>query len=448
MNIYINIEVKRREFNSRMLLAFFAASKGHTVYVVNQLYIVTMLKYLKPGIVFDKSITPNPFRIKALKSYYKNNHLITSIDEESGLLDESYDEFAKFRYSDETLKLSSKVFCWGKHDYSSLINIYPNHIDKIVMTGSPRTDLWGNKFDKFYNHKKKKFKYILIPSNFGAIMSSNQLWSLIDNYKKTKVNIKKFDEFGIYSRLSFQIELLGSFLKLIKHLSLKYPKIKIIIKPHPTETYKAWTALVEKSDNVIIDYEEDLTSLIRNASLIIHNGCTTGLESAVSNIPTVVFKPIESIHERKVPNSFGIEVNNYSQIEEFLENIFNKKNYDVPVNRVPRIGLKNIILIDKDLACNNIISEWEKLKDDNLNKKNNILLIKLLYIYSKIRIYLSIYKNKFFSNSGSTFNDKLIKFTPMNKNEVFDLYSGYKECVDISDNLKINLINPNILEVK
>ena len=148
-----------------MLLALIAASRGHTVYIVNQMYMVSLMSYINPGIIFEKSITPNPYRTKFLKSYFKKKHIITSIDEESGLLDENYENFAKFRYSEETIGLTSKIFCWGNHDYSSLKNIYPDQKDKFVLTGSPRVDLWNKKFNNFYFNGKiiiLSFTYVYI----------------------------------------------------------------------------------------------------------------------------------------------------------------------------------------------------------------------------------------------------------------------------------------------
>ena len=45
---------------------------------------------------------------------------ITSQDEESGLLDLDYEEFAKARYSSQTIDQASAVFSWGDQDTKSL----------------------------------------------------------------------------------------------------------------------------------------------------------------------------------------------------------------------------------------------------------------------------------------------------------------------------------------
>ena len=57
MNIYIFIEIKKRELSSRLLLGLEAAKRGHDVYV-GDLKPYLKKNLLKPGIVHHKSITP------------------------------------------------------------------------------------------------------------------------------------------------------------------------------------------------------------------------------------------------------------------------------------------------------------------------------------------------------------------------------------------------------
>ena len=66
MNIYIVLEIKKREFNSRLLLSFESALKGNQVYLGNVMPLIQK-GLLKPGIVHHKSITPSNNRISQMK---------------------------------------------------------------------------------------------------------------------------------------------------------------------------------------------------------------------------------------------------------------------------------------------------------------------------------------------------------------------------------------------
>ena len=62
MNIYIFIEIKRRELSSRFLLALEAASRGHDVFL-GDLSPYFKRSLFKPGVIHHKSITPKNERI-------------------------------------------------------------------------------------------------------------------------------------------------------------------------------------------------------------------------------------------------------------------------------------------------------------------------------------------------------------------------------------------------
>jgi len=152
MNIYIGIEIKIRELYSRLLLAAEAAERGHSVVIGCKSETVDLARQgvLKPGIVYDKSITPSGKNILIFRELAERGHKLTAQDEEHGLFYESYDKFATQRFSKETLSLVTTYFCWGQYDERSLNSIFPSFSDKIVVSGSPRVDLWRAEFGSFH----------------------------------------------------------------------------------------------------------------------------------------------------------------------------------------------------------------------------------------------------------------------------------------------------------
>ena len=70
MNLYINIEILSREFQSKLLIAMESASKGMQVYV-GRLKEYLLRDFFVPGIVLLKSITPSHERFNKLKFYKK-----------------------------------------------------------------------------------------------------------------------------------------------------------------------------------------------------------------------------------------------------------------------------------------------------------------------------------------------------------------------------------------
>ena len=113
MNLYIHIEILEREFLSKLLIGMETASRGIKTYM-GRLESYLMRDFFVPGIILHKSITPSRKRIKELEEYKKRNFVVTSLDEEVGLvnLDNNFN-YLKMRYSNESIDLTDKIFTWG-----------------------------------------------------------------------------------------------------------------------------------------------------------------------------------------------------------------------------------------------------------------------------------------------------------------------------------------------
>ena len=152
MNLYLHIEIYNREFQSKLLIAMESASKGMQVYV-GRLKEYLLRDFFVPGIVHFKSITPSDRRLKELKFFKKKNFIVTSLDEEVGLINPN-NKYLVSRYSNESVELTDRVFAWGKFDYDNLSNKFKKYKKKIILSGNPRLDYWRKDFDFFYKKKK------------------------------------------------------------------------------------------------------------------------------------------------------------------------------------------------------------------------------------------------------------------------------------------------------
>ena len=71
------------------------------------------------------------------------------------------DTIFKERYSNQSLKLADKVFCWGRWDYNRLSKKFNKHKKKFVLSGNPRIDFWRKDFN-FFLKKKIKIQRLYI----------------------------------------------------------------------------------------------------------------------------------------------------------------------------------------------------------------------------------------------------------------------------------------------
>ena len=156
------------------MLGMYAAAEGHKVLIGdNELLQHVQNNKLHPGIILEKSITPSGSRIRQLEDYKKNYSVVTSIDEEGGLLRENLNTFLNTRFSEKSIFLTDKIFCWSEYDLNTLSSLFPKQKQKFVKTGNPRVNLWNKQFQNLFISKEiEDQKYILISSNFGVGVSN------------------------------------------------------------------------------------------------------------------------------------------------------------------------------------------------------------------------------------------------------------------------------------
>lgn len=368
MNVYLPIEVKVRELEGKTLLAMIAAERGHTVILGEKKDTLNLAQtsHLPPGIVHDKSLTPGDYKIKNFTKLHENGHLITAQDEESGLLDESFDQFAKRRFSEETVSMADKIFAWGKYDQTSLQNIYPKYAGKIVATGSPRVDFWRQELDDYYQNAADGLdSYIFIASNFGFPIDENLFWDRMARLRQAGYfdrdpGMEKF----MYENTAYQFRLLYEFVAMIRNLSKSFPDRTILVRPHPVESIDAWHKLLGELPNVIIKREDTISGWIRHAAVLIHNGCTSALEAAVSGVPRIAYRPIPHEIERAIPNSTSLHAFSIEELEKMISDILEEGTTDglkEAEKASNTIVDQRISSVTGQLAAEKIIEEWEKL---------------------------------------------------------------------------------------
>lgn len=454
MNIYLPIEVKVRELEGKTLLAMVAAEKGHTVILGEKKDTLSLAQKpgLPPGIVHDKSLTPGEYKIKGFANLKKNGHAITAQDEESGLLDESYDRFANRRFSEDTVSMVDKVFAWGEHDQSTLHKIYPKYTDTFVATGSPRVDFWRSDFDDYYKDSVPGLKsYILVASNFGSPIEENTFWDRMARMRKAGYFDRdpKMEKY-LYENTAYQFRLLRYFLELIRELSQSFPKETIVVRPHPVESVEAWGKILGEYPNVIIKREGTITGWIRNAAVVLHNGCTSALEAAVSQVPRIAYRPIPHDIERVIPNNVSFQAFSLDEAKQMVADILEKgtiDNTEDAEQSIKEILENRLTSLSGPLAADRIVDEWENLAEANGFKTSPVKELmgknsqEKASLARKLKRRIAEIKNTVIENpSAQKKNGKLLKsghkFPSLSDEEVNSMIVKLKHTLHRFENVK------------
>lgn len=358
--LLLPMEIKVREFESRVLLACVAAERGYGVFLGRNGF-NTDGKYPQ-GVYFDKCISPNK-KINLEKQINVLGNKIASLDIE-GLVYQTEKKWLRIRISQDTVDMSSLICTWGNEQYS-MINRAFNIPEKLAITGAPTSDMWKSKMNFLYQERVDNIlsrfgDFILIPSNFAMVISANGSDFYIKQFLQNGF-VKTEEEIDHHKRsLSFHQKVFEQFLKMIPAIANDNPNHIVILRPHPGDDNDFWQEQLKSwPSNIKVLYEGTVSPWIIASKVLVHNSCSTGVEAFAREKPTIAYMPYaDDDFDQNIPNPLSQQA---SSIEHVLELV--KANLENPELGREKTTLyrQHIEEVKGRFACDLIVDEIDKL---------------------------------------------------------------------------------------
>jgi len=296
--LIIPVEVKHREFHARMILSALAAERGLRVLVGKDTMIRRLAPALPRAVIFDKSL--GTARHGKPQRFEKLGHKVTVLDEESTGYYGSPEQFLSVRLAKETLDACARWYCISDKLREHVSKLYPEHRDRFEVSGLIRTDSWHKPFHGFYEAERKRIAdahgpFILFNSNFGGIIHARgqafvdkQIRGQKQAYSDVQNRMAKIFDEGKPN--------LEAFIALMPKLCEWFPSHRVIVRPHPSETLSFWQETFAGNQQITVSNEGVATPWILASDMLVHHGCTTGIEAAILGKQHVMFAPHPDEH--------------------------------------------------------------------------------------------------------------------------------------------------------
>ena len=333
--LIIPVENQVRELDAKILLSCIAAERGFPVIMGSRAYTHFQAASVPRGVYLAKSmrgLSKLMFRILR-----KLGHEIVAWEEEA-LVHPPAETYYTLRLSPETIKEVSHVFAWGQENVD-LLKDYPHLPDGLPMhiSGNPRGDMLRPEIRAYFDPEVEKLRkeygdFILVNTNFSDVnpfIPSVGLFLPSDNPDQTP----KFGQAGKGMRLEFALGLrdhkqniLNDFKKLIPALEQAFPNMNIVVRPHPSENYAIYNELAANSTRIRVTNEGNILPWLLATKVMVHNGCTTGLEAYGLRVPAVSYLPtLNEYYDydfQGLPTKLSHECFSFEELESTLQGIF------------------------------------------------------------------------------------------------------------------------------
>ncbi len=316
--VIIPAEIEVREFDAKLLLACMAAKRERTAFVGSRFAINMVAERFPAAVRLEKGLTLPSRKIfdrsKAL------GHLLLSWDEE-GLVYFNRELYYERRLAPETVALVTTLLAVGD-DNAEAWRTWPQYTNTpIEVTGNPRFDLLRPEFRAFYAGAAKALRdrhgdFVLINSNFGTVNFFHPHLSRFAGDREAKP-----DE-GEGTLAGHRRALFRQFLEMVPAVARAFPQQRIVLRPHPAENPETWRRACAGLPNVTVSSEGAVQPWLLAAKLVIHNGCTTGVEAVLLDRPVVAYRPIQSAQwEIPLPNALAHSVFALDELKQVIRSV-------------------------------------------------------------------------------------------------------------------------------
>ncbi len=461
--IYLVLEVKKRELDSRCYFAIKACLNNYEVVICKKNNFYKNKRFLKSGMVILKSAGKN--YLKEIIEIKSIGHSLSVMDEE-GLMYFSPEDFIQRRVYKENLKYIDYIFTWGQDDFQLLSNHLTEHKNKIYKTGSSRIDILKDPLNQIYYDDaleiKKKFGKFFLLNTFFTF--ANHFYNNRKEKRSEVLQSKSFNADSlVYSNglrmEKLQKETLKKTLDFVNKFAEKYPEEKLVIRPHMSEDHKIWNDLSKKYNNVHTVYDDINTcSWMIASNFTISSNCTTSVEAFLLKKMNYNFTPIiDKDVMFKLPKITGIQVNSpdilIEKINDFTNRNTDKKVFEILLKEnYEKLKINMHNLTDGNCSVENMIrcfsEELNKKSKVTKDKKVNYLSFTYLKIKSKMYYYLIVIKSLFDKKISADIKFAIQKFPNLTDKEIKQRINNITKKMKINESFEVKQIYPGAFLIK
>jgi len=315
--LIIPVENQYRELDAKLLLASVAAEHGFPVVLGSRAFVHYQVASIPRGVYLAKSMRSLSDRMFGILRNL--GHEIVAFDEEA-LVRAPDAQYWERRLSPGTVQKVSTLLAWGADDARTLRS-YPGYAGApIRVTGNPRIDMMRREVRPFYAEEAESIRerfapFVLINTNFG--------WDnhFIPNFAEINNAGKRLDPF-MTKLMKHRSTIFAYFKEMVPVLSKALPEYTLLVRPHPTEKHDPWNEIAKHHENVRVVNEGNVIPWLMACEALVHNSCTTAVESFVLETPAVAYQPVRlNGFDDELPNALSDRAFSIDELELTIRSI-------------------------------------------------------------------------------------------------------------------------------
>ncbi|HSO48738.1 MAG TPA: surface carbohydrate biosynthesis protein [Rhizobiaceae bacterium] len=352
-NLYLPITSQPRELDSKLLLALFARERGHNPVLGYKSAFHSALGKLPPGYFLAHNARAVRNTDSTLK-LRKFGHRVLVLDEEA-LVRQSDEIFLK-KHLQDAFTYVNTVLTWGEDDLNLWKRSDFDLDGRLFVTGNPRVDTMRREALPFHQPlvdaiRQAHGDYVLLNTNFPTV---NNLTPQGGGVRLASWALDSRGQEVEQAFLGNKRAMYEKMLEIAPKLAKAIAPLNLIIRPHPNEDHEPWHAAARGIANAKVVFEGGVVPWIIGAKALVHNNCTTAVESAVLRTPVLNFRPWASDYDNELSMAFGRDCADADELARAIADIVGKKAGVLDAGQQRRLE-RHIASVSGSFSCERIL---------------------------------------------------------------------------------------------
>ena len=302
--LYLPVETKPREFLGKTLLAAKAVDRGWRVLLGGIEMHDDLVDGFAPGVVIENNIPDG--KADRLNRLVDRGYRIADLCEES-IAYPNGEDYCSRKVGRRSLAATDIIFATGARCEGDIRQYRSEATGKLFVTGNPRFDTLMPGVRAVYEDDARRIrerygKFLLVNTNFSASNPYKVGLDLIAELRRTGKLVTPGQVGWKTRQIVYKARHMKALQVLLREVVRAGVFDRIVLRPHPSENHDVWRTWA--SDVAIdVEYDGSANAWMLAAEMVLHPGCTTGVEALLLDRPVVSFVPepdIEFINQADI----------------------------------------------------------------------------------------------------------------------------------------------------
>jgi surface carbohydrate biosynthesis protein len=293
--VYLPVEFRSREFDSKALLAAVLAERGYPVVLGQQWLVFANLGRLPPGVMLFKSF--NRIHHQAMRDARRAGHRVVALEEE--LLAQTEERVIRMLCPAGLFESADLFLVHGEFEREIVARLAGPGV-RVEIAGNGRVDILKPAGREFFREPIERVRaqhgdFVLVNTNFSTV---NSAWRSVERVTQLEIEagflnpndaeaMRRWQGF-----IAFEGANRDAMHAAIRELARRRPQQKVIVRPHPGEDLAGWNGVFPGAANVQIVREGSHVPWTLACRALVHSSCTTGFEAHVAGKPALSLAPV------------------------------------------------------------------------------------------------------------------------------------------------------------